>query len=122
MHTGKWYPGKGDNLVSSDGAKATTTMWANTVKSGDHAVRKSLAEERERGHQQFQTLLQLQSTTGGTTESDKHRGTWKGRAPLKGVFPEPAFGYARVEGNLDAVKEKKVFSDDDETRLILRRR
>merc|ERR1711998_483629 len=49
----------------------------------------------------FKALLALARLKGETGDGD--RGNWKGKKPLKGVFPSPQYGY---DGSFFGVGEK----------------
>lgn len=72
-------------------------MWANVIGDDKYAPERAegageqAAEDAGNAYDDFKALLALARLQGETADPD--RGTWKGRRPLKGVFPTPQMGF-----------------------------
>merc|ERR1711918_279586 len=82
-------------------------MWANVIGDDRYAPEPTQQEVADsnaaagNAFDDFKALLALARLRGESGDGD--RGTWRGKKPLKGVFPAPQYGY---NGNFFGVGEK----------------
>mmetsp|Transcript_8442 Transcript_8442/g.9639 ORF Transcript_8442/g.9639 Transcript_8442/m.9639 type:complete len:185 (+) Transcript_8442:536-1090(+) len=100
---------KNNRMLTSTSLK-THSVWKDSIKYDPYAeVGASASESRAEGKEQFRTLLKLANT--GRQSDDRF---WKGPA-LKGVFPEPMFGYAEETHQAEAKVNLADLSDSSES-------
>lgn len=97
-----------NNRMSSSVSLRTNSMWANVIGDDKYAPQQTPQETQQadadagNAYDDFKALLSL-ARLRGQQGDEGDRGNWKGKRPLKGVFPSPQYGY---DGNFFGVGEK----------------